>query len=550
MNGKKKTREELRTESALLRQRVAALEEKLADRGALEEALKKSEERFRLIFDSLREGLLLADRATRRFLMCNPAIQRMLGYTAQELNLLGLDDIHPKEDLPWVIDQFEAIARNDLKMVQDVPVKRKNGQVFYAEISASFPMTYDGKECLVGVFRDISERKEAARTRQSLEAQLAHAQKMDGIGRLAGGMAHDFNNLLAVILGSINLAQTFLKSRQDVEKALARAESACLQATELARQLLALSKGAAPFMKIQSLRDLLHSTTRLALSGSDIALRLSVTDGLWLTHCDENQIHQVMMNLLINAKEATDSGGSIEVTAGNVQLSGKEIPPLRRGKYVKISVEDHGKGIPRKDLRKIFDPYFSTKSRGSQKGMGLGLSLAYSILKKHEGHIIAESELGVGSKFHVYLPASEMPIEKRAPNRQSKPAEKPRILVMDDEEVLRDVISQMIEALGYEVETARDGIEAIEKFRAAQESGRPFAVVLLDLTVRGGMGGRQAIPEILKLDPSAKAVLSSGYSDHIVLSRCREYGFAGALRKPYQLSELSEVLQIAMGHEQ
>ena len=551
MAGKKKASKELRVESALMRQRVAEQEQNLADRGVMEEALKQSEKRFAAIIDNLREGLLLADKVTKRFLMGNAAIQRMLGYTPEELTRIGIAEIHPEQDLPWVLDRFEALARKEIQVIRDIPVKRKDGQVFYAEISASFPMEYDGRECLVGVFRDITERREAEQTKLSLEAQLAHAQKMDGLGRLAGGMAHDFNNLLAVILGSINLAQAFLKSGQDVEKVLGRAESACLQATELGRQLLALSKSAPPFMRTQSLRDLLHSVTRVVLSGSDIVLRLSVADDLWLTDCDENQIYQVIMNLLINAKEATEAGGSIEVTAGNVQLSGKETPSLRRGNYVKISVEDHGKGIPKRDLRKIFDPYFTTKSRGSRKGMGLGLTLAYSILKKHEGHIMAESEWGVGSKFHIYLPASEMRIEKPAADRHHrKPPDKPRILVMDDEEVLREVVSEMIEALGYEVETARDGIEAIKKFKSAQESKRPFAVVLLDLTVRGGMGGRQTILEILKLDPSAKAILSSGYSDHIVLSRCREYGFVGALRKPYQMSELSEVLQTATGNDQ
>lgn len=671
MDGEKKTKEQLKSELTLLHRRVAELENNSADRRVVEETLEKSEKRFRVIFDNLRDGLLLADEKTRRFLMGNAAIHRMLGYTAEELTRIGLADIHPEQNLPWVIDRFDALARKESEIARDIPIKRKDGGVFYADISASFPMVFDGKDCLVGVFRDITERKqaeealeqseqhfrtlvenapdaifvqtqgdfaylnpaaiclfnatsaeqllgtpvtdrfhpdcraaareqfrllneekkpfpaleqkylrldgtavdvavsavpfcfqnragalvfvrniterkEAEKTRLKLEAQLAHAQKMEGVGRLAGGIAHDFNNLLGVILGSINLIQMSLKSAPDFEEALKRAEKACLHASDLTRLFLTLSKGGAPVKRTQSLRELLEGVVKLALSGSSIKPRVSIADDLWLTHCDSRQIHQAVMNLLINAKEAMESGGAVDIIARNVELSEGEIPSIKMGKYAKVSIEDHGRGIPKENLPLIFDPYFSTKSRGARKGMGLGLTLAYSILRKHDGHILMESESGVGSRFHVYLPAAETKVIEPAAFQPREPARKGRVLVMDDEEILREVVRDMLRVLGYEVETGKDGFEAIERFRAAKESGQPFDIVILDLTVRGGMGAKGAISKLLELDPSVKAIVSSGYSDDRVLSGFREYGFVGALRKPYQMSELSEVIQTAM----
>ena len=330
---------------------------------------------------------------------------------------------------------------------------------------------------------------------------------------------------------------------------LEQAEKASLRAKGLTKQLLTFSKGGAPVKALASLAELLSDTAGFALRGSNVKCNFSIPAGLWQAEIDEGQVSQVIHNLVINAQQAMPAGGSIEISTENIDLSkaqslGRGLP-LEEGHYVRIAVTDHGIGIPKDHLEKIFDPFFTTK----QKGNGMGLAISFSIARQHGGHLSVESELGTGSTFYLYLPASTQTAAPKEDKKESiKPAGKARILVMDDEKGVREIAGRMLKHLGYkDIEFALDGAAAIKMYKAAMESGNPFTVAILDLTIPGGMGGQAAIRELLKIDPAVKAIVSSGYVDDIVMAKHRNYGFSGVVAKPYTPAELGKAVQDVIG---
>ena len=343
-------------------------------------------------------------------------------------------------------------------------------------------------------------------------------------------------------MGNISLAEMYVETGKPAAKVLERlkeAERASMRAGELTQQLLTFSRGGKPIKKITSIADLLRDSANLALSGSNIRCKFSMPEDLWSVEIDEGQMNQVIRNITINADQAMASGGTVTVNAGNMIVGSQHGLPLSDGEYVKISIEDHGIGIPEADLPKIFDPYFTTK----QKGNGLGLAICYSIVKKHNGYIAVESQIGVGTTFHIYLPAYQEEVLMKEEDRKGKPIMgEGRILVMDDEEMVRMTAQNTISSLGYKVAVAVDGTEAIELYKAAIESGNPFDAAIIDLTVAGGMGGKWTINRLVEIDPEVKAIVSSGYSNDPVMIRFEEYGFRGVIAKPYKIKELSEVL--------
>jgi CheY-like chemotaxis protein len=369
------------------------------------------------------------------------------------------------------------------------------------------------------VFRDITER-------QKMEEELVRAQKLESLGNLAGGIAHDFNNILTAILSNSNLAKMYAQDNRITDR-LTKVEKASLQARELTQQLLTFSKGGAPIKKPTSIAGLIKDSVSFALRGSNVRCHFYIPDGLWSVDIDEGQISQVINNLIINADQAMPEGGIIQVEVENVSLQENLLPI--RGNYVKLSITDHGVGIPQNYIQKIFDPYFSTK----QKGSGLGLSTSYSIIKNHDGYIDVGSEVGVGSTFHVYLPASHNDVDSTG-----LPSEQPqkgvgRILLMDDEEIILDAACEVLTYLGYTVVTAKDGKEAID-------------VVIMDLTIPGGMGGKEAISTLLEIDPHVKAIVASGYSTDPIMAHYREYGFKGVVTKPYSIEDLSKTVRTVL----
>jgi len=316
-------------------------------------------------------------------------------------------------------------------------------------------------------------------------------------------------------------------------------EKACQRAHVLAQQLLTFAKGGATIKKIASLAPLLQEAATLTLAGSPVRCEISVPDNLWSVAVDVAQINQVISNLLINAEQAMPAVGTIRISAENLDV-GEEYAclPLMKGKYVKLAIADEGVGIPPKYLDKIFDPYFTTK----QKGSGLGLAVAYAIIKNNAGYITVDSTVGLGSSFYIFLPATETGSSSEDWEKETVRLGEGRILVMDDEEIVREVLGKMLVRLGYEVEFAQDGAEAVASYAEAKDAGRPFAAVILDLTIPGGMGGKEAIQNLLRIDPEVKAVVSSGYSDDQAMADFRKYGFRQVIPKPYKIAELSKIL--------
>ena len=385
--------------------------------------------------------------------------------------------------------------------------------------------------------------------RKRFEEQLHQSQKMEAIGILSGGLAHDFNNLLSIITGNISLTKDDVKPEYGVTEFLNEAEEASLKAQELTKELITFSKGGAPVKETGSIGDLVKEITNFVLSNSNIKCEFFISNDLYDVEFDQGQMKQAVKNLIVNAVESMPDGGSIVLKTENFNISSeatKKSLPLSEGKYAKISVQDHGVGISQEVLYKIFDPYFSTKDRGIEKGMGLGLAITYSIINRHNGHITVESEVGVGTTFTLYLPVAVEDIVDIEPVKTVEPA-KPsirtkRILLMDDEEMIRRLSKQRLERSGYEPELAKDGAEAIALYKKSMDSGEPFDAVILDLTVKGGMGGKDTVKALLELDPQVKAIVSSGYSDDPVMNCCRSYGFARALVKPYTKEDLNDVL--------
>ncbi|MDP2643848.1 MAG: PAS domain S-box protein [Desulfobacterales bacterium] len=380
--------------------------------------------------------------------------------------------------------------------------------------------------------------------REKMKEELLTAQKLESLGILAGGIAHDFNNLLTVILGYISLAKDS-ESKDDIIEFLTEAENASLKSKELTHQLITFSKGGAPVKKTAPILEFVKESVNFALSGSNVRCEFFLPEDLWQVEYDEDQIKHVINSLTINALEAMPEGGIIKLFAENLVIKREKEESefrLQKGRYVKISIQDQGSGISAENLPKIFDPYFSTKDRGIQKGMGLGLSAVYSIIRHHNGRIVVDSKKGVGTTCHIYLPASEKTALKPEKKEEQPDKGRGRILFMDDMEMLRNMAGKMLKQLGYEVEVAADGAEAVEMYKAAKESDKPFNAVILDLTIPGGMGGKEAIEKLFKIDPEVKAIVSSGYSNDPAMSNFKAYGFSGVVPKPFEMKEMEKVL--------
>ena len=352
-----------------------------------------------------------------------------------------------------------------------------------------------------------------------------------------------------MIIGNISLIQSYIETDDMIYGLLDEALEASMTAKSLTQKLITFSRGGAPIMETASIAPVIKNATEFTLSGSNIKCKFSIPGDLWLVKIDKTQIGHVIHNLVMNAREAMPDGGIIIVAAENVNITDKSSESgirLENGNYVKISITDRGIGISKENLDKIFDPYFSTKEMETQKGMGLGLSICHSIIKKHNGDIVAESFAGPGASLHFYLPVSEETTATqksfKAPEKEKLVLGKGRILVMDDEKMVIKITGHILNRLGYDASFSKDGAQAIEMYKKAMELQNPFDAVILDLTIRGGMGGKEAIKCLTEIDPNIKAIVSSGYSDSPVVTDYKKYGFSGVVAKPYSINELSEKL--------
>jgi PAS domain S-box-containing protein len=487
------------------------------------------------------EAIFRIETESGRMIYVNEAAEKILGYSLDDY--LSDPDLYTRSIIPeyvpsWLKAIEEMERGKDAVRNLVLGIIAKDSRTVMMEFTAIAARNENGKIAYFEALgRDIT-------VHQFLEQELAKAQKLEAIGLLAGGIAHDFNNILTAILGSLSLAKMETTPSCKLYERLALAEEHCLKAKALTRRLLTYSRGGSPLRKTASLAEVIREAANFALSGKNVKSKFVLDEGLWPAQIDEGQMHQVVHYLVTNAAEAMPDGGTIEIGAQNFILGAGQAPPLRAGNYVKWYVKDHGVGIPKEHMKKLFDPYFTTKQIGSIKGMGLGLAICYSVIKNHEGLISVESEPGIGTTFTIYIPALNEDSSEQISNSKGETtnALKRKILLIDDEKILLDVTSSMLAHLGYEVVTAESHEDALDCFARAKEGGRPFSLIIMDLTMRGNEGGEMAIRKWLSIHPEAKAIISSGYASDPVIEDYSKYGFVGAMVKPYTLDDLKNTL--------
>ncbi|HSG28248.1 MAG TPA: ATP-binding protein, partial [Candidatus Krumholzibacterium sp.] len=414
----------------------------------------------------------------------------------------------------------------------------RNNKVFYTKVYPVFDESGDVKWIAI-TGEDITYRKR-------IEQELLRTQKIESIGILAGGIAHDYNNFLTAMMSNISLAMLGMEPGSDARVALEDAEKAARRARDLTMQLLTFAKGGSPVKKICRIEDILTESVSLGLRGSNIRPEYVIPANTWNVRVDQGQMSQVFNNLTINAKQAMPSGGKLLVSAENVTIDGSGPPDMEPGRYVRVLFIDEGIGIPPQYISRVFDPYFSTK----QEGSGLGLATSFSIIKQHGGRISIESEPGTGTEVQLYIPATDEAVSEEPGVSERLFNGTGRVLVMDDLPEIHKVAEKILARLGLESEFAFEGREAIEKYKASMEKGRPFDLVIMDLTVPGGLGGKEAVESLLILDPGAKVIVSSGYSSDPIMADFQRYGFAGVISKPYTVKSVSDVIRTILADEE
>lgn len=512
------------------------LRRELATYQATADNLRRVSQELRDLLDAMPVGVALTDGTTIEYININ--FSERFGYSLDEIPTdeqwfqLAYPEAAYREPLIARWQQALAAARNQGIPIPpfEVRIQCKTG-----EVRQTIANTQLIGRHIVIIFTDITER-------ELRHQEMVKMQKLESIGMLAGGLAHDFNNILTGITGNLSYAQLLLDGDHPASGPLVAAQHAAGRATELTGQLLTFARGGEPRREVIALEGLISRSLHLLLGGSRVKGEVQLAVDLRCVEADGDQLSQMLGNLIINAVQAMEDGGLLRISAENCCL-GEEQAALVPGNYVRICLSDTGPGMTPQVLERIFEPYFTTKKEGS----GLGLATAYSIVTRHGGSLGAESTLGEGSRFTILLPATEaVPLvaQQRAENAGpvADSAQQPRMLVMDDEAAIRDIATAMLEYLGYATESCEDGGEAVRRYGLARAEGRPFKAVIMDLTIPGGMGGREAAQHILAIDPQACLIVSSGYNHDPVLAEYAAYGFKGVLPKPYKVADVQQVL--------
>lgn len=529
-------------------------------------ALATETERQAVTLSSIADGVVSTD-LSGHIVQANEAALALLGEKRESLlgkfldkHITFLEDPGRKPFCNPVVCALRDGATCPLPLSGQVVLRTHGGTEFSVGGAATPVRGQDGQVLgAVLIFRNITERKRT-------EQELLKLSKQESLGQLAGRIAHDFNNLLTVILGNLSLAKMLLAPADAALRRLQDTEKACLRAKDLTRQLLAFARGGLPVKKPLALEPLVRESTRLILQDANVPYRLNWPEPLPPVNADAEQLHQLLYELLTNAMHATPIGGSIHLRGESVHLDSDSTLPLPEGDYVRLSVRDEGMGIPEAHLTRIFEPFFTTK----EDARGLGLATCFLIARNHDGFATVDSVPGGGTTFYLYLPALpaavvsgppplERPMSMRLPPEVPSAADPyapiplppgsadtRRVLVMDDETPIYELAAELLSREGYFVATAADGDAAIRAYAEAKDSGQPFDVVILDLTVRGGMGGRETVRRLLQIDPAVRAIVSSGYSQDPMMSRYRDYGFCGVVGKPYSVSELTHEIEQAI----
>ncbi len=525
------------TDGRLVRMEIAF---NITPRKKAEDDLAAEKERLAVTLSSIGDGVITTD-INGGIMLLNAVAENLTGWSQQEAQGRPLTEIfniiHEQTRKPCENPVEKVMASGQIiGLANHTALIARDGRERKIADSGAPIRDRDGRIIgVVLVFRDVTDK-------QRMEEELLKIKKLESVGILAGGIAHDFNNLLAAILGNINVALLDSDLGDGTRKLLTEAEKASIRAKALTRQLLTFSTGGQPVKKTTSIVEIIRDTAEFILHGSKISCQYSLPDDLWLVNIDMGQMSQAIQNIIINAMHAMPDGGTIRIACENID---HPAPPITSAadtnKYIKIEISDNGIGIPAHLLDKIFDPYFSTKEEGS----GLGLAITHSIISKHDGYIAVQSRPGHGTTFTIYLPVSDRQEEQRSETVMNM-ARKATVMIMDDEKLIRDVTTAMLDLLGHEVVLAQDGQEAIDLYRQHSKAGQPIDLIIMDLTIPGGMGGKTAVQEILAINPEAKVIVSSGYSNDPVMANFQDYGFIAAIIKPFQMQDIKEALQKAL----
>ena len=518
---------------------VARLEEENAERRLAEKALRESEAKYRQLFDSAPSAIYEIDLVRMKITSVNEVACEFVGYTKEEFAELDPLTLITEESRALFLDRMQRMSRGEsVSNIEEFEVIAKNGKKIWGLFNIKF-IFEDGKP--VGANVVVHDNTYRKRT----EEELLKSKKIESLGVLAGGIAHDFNNILATLRGNLSMAKMDMGPDDPLRAILDKAEQATERATGLTTQLLTFAKGGAPVKTVSSMEEIIRESTTFVLRGSKCRCDFRLPDDLWSAEVDAGQINQVIQNLVINATQAMPTGGVITIEAENATVKNSDGLAFSSGEYVRIYIRDRGCGIPKEHLKSIFDPYFTTKENGT----GLGLSIVNSIIRQHRGYIEARSEIGEGTEFRILLPASP----KRKPEFTKKSDETyyghGRILVMDDEEHIRNLFEEMLTRLGYEPHLTKDGTEALQLYEQSLTNGERFDAVILDLTVPGAWGGKEAMEVLRIMDPDVRAIVASGYSNNPVLANYKDYGFCERIVKPFNVQQVSLAVVNALSRE-
>ena len=508
----------------------------ISERKRSEAIIAEEKERLAVTLRSIGDGVITVNRK-KEILLINKVAEGMLGLRQADVEGRCFDetvcilDPQTREPIKGLMDR--VVEKGDIVELREGLLVSRDG--IQRMISDSVAPIRDINSEIIGavlVFRDISEKRK-------MEEELVKKQKLDSLGLLAGGIAHDFNNILAVIVTQVAIAKLNPDLDEPVKQVLEDIEGEALRARSLTQQLMTFSKGGAPVKKLASLKDIIIESSKFALHGSNVLCEFSIPDDLWVVEVDRGQINQVVQNIVLNAQQSMVDGGKIYIAGNNVAFP-EPFQTLAAGAYVRLDISDSGEGIDRDIMEKIFDPYFTTKPSGS----GLGLATVFSIVRRHGGMITVESEPGEGALFSIYLPAYRHakiahPEEQAVSTFQGQE----KILLMDDEDALRDSMTSLLKSYGYDVHPVANGEDAIQKFQKEKIADQPFDMVILDLTIKGGLGGKETVQKLRDICPDVKVIAASGYSQDPILANYLEYGFNGIIVKPFTMDELVHVIR-------
>lgn len=492
--------------------------------------LRESEEKYRQLFDMESDGIFMVDTDTGKIIEANASASKLYGYSREELLEMTTDDLSTQPDETRIADQERH---------EPIPIRhhrRKDGSVFAVEINARHFRWHD-RQVQVSAVRDISQRVAAEEEKQRLKSQFYEAQKMESIGTLAGGIAHDFNNLLMSIMGNATLALLNLDPDDKCTSYIDNINRISKNGAQLAKQLLGYARGGKYDPTPTNLNELaVHQNQLFSRTCKNITIHSFLEKNLWSAEVDRGQIDQVLLNIYVNSQQAMPDGGSLTVRSENALLDeDTKLPfPFETGKYVKLSIQDTGFGMDEQTKKRVFEPFFTTKEKG--RGTGLGMASSYGIIKNHGGYIAVVSKPGEGTTVTIWLPVTNKEIENELIESREKIAlGSGTVLLVDDEDAIIDVTEKMLQALGYNVLTARNGQEALQLYKETQKK---IDVVILDI-IMPVMGGGETFDRLKAFDPDVNVLLSTGYSMDEKAADIMNRGCKDFLQKPFDISALS-----------